>query len=69
MSIMEIAILLLIALFNIAIFAAIIYLVYRFARRSNQQTGASALDILKQRYARGEITSEQYQQMRRDLEA
>ena len=28
----------------------------------------AALDILKQRYARGEITQEQFDQMRRDLE-
>jgi putative membrane protein len=28
----------------------------------------SALDILKRRYASGEITREQYQQMRRDIE-
>jgi len=27
------------------------------------------LDILKERYARGEITREQYEQMRRDLES
>jgi putative membrane protein len=27
------------------------------------------LDILQERYARGEITREQYEQMRRDLEA
>ena len=34
--------------------------------------GASAkapLDILKERYARGEISREQYEQMRRDLES
>ena len=30
---------------------------------------ASADDILKQRYARGEISKEQYDQMRRDLSA
>jgi putative membrane protein len=27
------------------------------------------LDVLKERYARGEITREQYEQMRRDLES
>lgn len=31
--------------------------------------GQHALDILKERYARGELTREQYEQMRRDLEA
>ena len=30
--------------------------------------GPSAIEILKQRYALGEITREQFQQMRRDLE-
>lgn len=29
--------------------------------------GESALDILKQRYARGEITKQQLEQMRRDV--
>ena len=32
-------------------------------------SGKSALDILKERYARGEINREQYEQMRRDLES
>lgn len=31
--------------------------------------GRGPLDILKERYARGEITREQYEQMRRDLQA
>jgi putative membrane protein len=34
---------------------------------SATQPEASAEDILKQRYARGEISKEQYDQMRRDL--
>jgi putative membrane protein len=29
----------------------------------------SALDVLKARYARGEISREEYQEMRRDLDA
>lgn len=41
--------------------------------QSNQNvqlpTGSSPLDILKARYADGEITREEYEQMRRDLEA
>jgi putative membrane protein len=31
--------------------------------------GSDALRILKERYARGEITSEQYAKMKRDLES
>jgi len=34
---------------------------------SSTRPEASADDILKQRYARGELTREQYEQMRRDL--
>jgi putative membrane protein len=36
---------------------------------SSSQPEASAGDILKQRYVRGEITQEQFEQMRRDLSA
>lgn len=32
-------------------------------------SGKRPLDILKERYARGEINGEQYEQMRRDLES
>lgn len=34
---------------------------------STAATGPSPLDILKMRYARGEITKEQFEEMRRDL--
>jgi len=36
---------------------------------SNLPPTESALDILKKRYARGEITKEQFDEMRRDLSA
>lgn len=36
---------------------------------SSTRLEASAEDILKQRYARGEISKEQYDQMHRDLSA
>ncbi len=35
----------------------------------SRRSGESAMDILKRRYAQGEITKEEYEQMRRDLEA
>ncbi len=49
-------------------------LVIRWLWRAGSRIGpvqppdASAMEILKKRYARGEITREQYEQMRRDLE-
>lgn len=39
------------------------------AGSSSSGSGGRALDVLKERYARGEINREQYEQMRRDLES
>ncbi len=38
------------------------------SKQSYRQEDANAMDILNQRYARGEITSEQYYSMKKDLE-
>jgi putative membrane protein len=59
-------------LFNAVILVGIVVLVVwavkRFTAQGNQPTsGQSARDILQARYARGEITREQYQQMLSDL--
>lgn len=40
----------------------------QLTRQMLQNENANALDILNQRYARGEITREQFQSMKQDLE-
>jgi putative membrane protein len=52
-----------------------VWLISSLVSRTNSQPSAnlppaeSALDILKKRYARGEITKEQFDEMRHDLNA
>ena len=40
-----------------------------FTTSGSAGSSKSPLDVLKERYARGEINREQYEQMRRDLES
>ena len=40
-----------------------------FSTAGAGESGKRPLEILKERYARGDITREQYEQMRRDLES
>ena len=62
-------------LFWVAIIALGVWLISGLVSRTNSQPptnllpAESALDILKKRYARGEITKEQFDEMRRDLNA
>lgn len=49
----------------LAAVALIIYLVVRSTRQGGM--GESPLDILKKRYARGEISKEEFEQKKRDL--
>ncbi|MEW6406632.1 MAG: SHOCT domain-containing protein [Chloroflexota bacterium] len=59
-------------LFWVLIIGGVVWLVQSLARGAGQ-TGTSTpagelpLDILKRRYAKGEITQEQFEQMKRDL--
>lgn len=63
-------------LFVLLLFAVIAYVAYRFGRsrpegptRSDTSSagGDEALDLVRARYARGEISREEYEQVRRDL--
>jgi putative membrane protein len=45
-----------------------LYLLFSAYHRSEQISGTSAIEILKERYAKGEITEEQYQKMKKELE-
>jgi len=55
--------------FTALIIMAVIWMfkaVFRGGCRTNGQTGA--VEILKQRYAKGEISQEEYQQIKKELE-
>jgi putative membrane protein len=56
----------------ILIIALIFILIWTNTKEKNKyipfdQKGEDAMDILKKRYAKGEITKEQFQQMKEDL--
>lgn len=59
-------------IFWIVIIGLIIWLVINQSSRNKQNFPSSPnetpLDILKKRYAKGEINKEQFEQMRKDLE-
>jgi len=63
---------LLMLVFWVLVIAAIVYFVRWAAGSGSRATppsaNESALEILQKRYARGEISREQYQQLRQDLE-
>ncbi len=51
----------------IAILAIIIWLAYYFYKGSSRESGKKAIEILNERYARGEITREEYMKMKEEL--
>ena len=59
-------------IFWILIIGLIFILIWTNTKEKNKyipfdQKGEDAIDILKKRYAKGEITKEQFQQMKEDL--
>jgi len=58
-------------IFWLLILVVVIWAVMQFTNRnknSNQISKQSPLDILKNRYAKGEISKEEFDRMRKDLE-
>jgi putative membrane protein len=52
----------------VVIIAAIVALVRWLMTSSSRRSDSGALDILSRRYASGEITREEYERMRHDIE-
>lgn len=57
--------------FWIAVIVGVVFIVRRFALPQNRGRGGSseesALDILKKRYAKGEISREEYEKIKKDI--
>jgi putative membrane protein len=62
-------------LFQVAFWLIIIWVVYSLFKKSRHQddsdsvSQSSALDILKERYAKGELTKKQFEDMKQDITA
>lgn len=54
-------------LFWILIILGLVYLVKLIAGGEKRTTGETALDILKKRYAKGEISKEEFEEKKKDL--
>ena len=58
-------------LWTIIIIIIIFVVIYYFTaglKQNTTHTTANALDILKQRYAKGEITEEEFRKMKKEIE-
>ena len=53
--------------YGLALFALIVWSVSKLTQSNSSATKASALDIAKERYAKGEITKEEYENYRKNL--
>lgn len=56
-------------LFWVLLIGGLVWLFVTLSRNQNSgRSSVSALDVLKERYARGEINREEFEQKKRDLE-
>ncbi len=55
-------------LFWVLVILGVVYIIKAISERTgSRQKGESALDILEKRYAKGEITREEFEKMKSDL--
>ena len=54
-------------IFWVGLIALIVWGITRLMRRNGSTTTHTPLDIAKQRYARGEINKEEFEQIKKDL--
>lgn len=50
-----------------ALIALIVWAVVKLTRRGNSVSKTNLIDIAKERYAKGEISKEEFEQIRKDL--
>ncbi len=57
-------------IFWIVIIAVVVYLIIRLTNQNTHTTNKTenALDILKKRYAKGEISKEEFEEKKKDIE-
>ena len=51
----------------IGIVFLIVWLVRRFGNTTTSKTGTNSLEILKERYAKGDLSKDQYETMKKDI--
>lgn len=54
-------------IFMIIFWGAIIYIIVSFLKKNNSNEKESAEEILKKRYAKGEISKEEFEQMKKQM--
>lgn len=55
-------------IFIVIILAGVYFFSSGFKQESTPKTSTSSLEILKQRYAKGEITEEEFRKMKKEIE-